>query len=64
MARGDHTAGSDIDLLVDFPADITLFGTAAFKRELRGLLGVDVDVVSARALLPRDRDVVEDAQAL
>jgi hypothetical protein len=28
------------------------------------MLGVDVDVVSSRALLPRDHDVLEEAFAL
>ena len=32
-----------------------------FRRELAALLGVDVDVVSSRALLLRDSDVLEEA---
>jgi predicted nucleotidyltransferase len=64
VARGDSHAVSDIDFLVDLPRDATLFELSRFRRELSALLGVDVDVVSSRALLPRDRDVLEQAIGL
>lgn len=64
VARGDFHARSDIDFLVDIPREATLFDLSRFRRELSGLLGVDVDVVSSRALLPRDRDVLEEAIGL
>jgi uncharacterized protein len=64
VARGQSGADSDVDFLVDPSEDATLFDLAGFRRELEELLGVDVDVVSSRALLPRDRDVLEDAVAL
>lgn len=64
VARGDSGTGSDVDFLVDPPEDATLFELASFRRELEGLLGVGVDIVSSRALLPRDRDVLDDAVAL
>ena len=64
VARGDSHALSDIDFLVDLPRDATLFELSRFRRELSALLGVDVDVVSSRALLPRDRDVLEQAIGL
>lgn len=64
VARGDSHALSDIDFLVDLPRDATLFDLSRFRRELSALLGVDVDVVSSRALLPRDRDVLEEAIGL
>lgn len=64
VARGEGRADSDIDFLVDLPDDATLFDLAGFRRELEELLGVDVDVVSSRALLPHDRDVLDDAVAL
>jgi predicted nucleotidyltransferase len=64
VARGDSHARSDIDFLVDVPRDATLFDLSRFRRELGELLGVNVDVVSSRALLPRDRDVLEEAIGL
>ena len=64
VARGDDHARSDIDFLVDIPREATLFDLSRFRRELAALLGVDVDIVSSRALLPRDRDVLEEAIGL
>ena len=64
VARGDSGPASDIDFLADLPADATLFDLSGFRRELDAMLGVDVDVVSSRALLPRDGDVLEEAVAL
>ena len=64
VARGDSHAGSDIDFLVDIPREATLFDLSRFRRELAALLGVEVDVVSSRALLSRDRDVLEEAIGL
>lgn len=59
VARGDAPARSDIDFLVDVPRDASLFDLSRFRRELSDLLGVDVNVVSSHALLPRDQDVLE-----
>jgi uncharacterized protein len=64
VARGEDRANSDIDFLVDLPEDATLFQLAGFRRELQELLRMPVDVVSSRALLPRDYDVLDDAVAL
>lgn len=66
VARGDAHSRSDIDFLVDVPRDASLFDLSRFRRELSDLLGVDVDVdvVSSQALLPRDRDVLEEAIGL
>jgi predicted nucleotidyltransferase len=64
VARGDAHSRSDIDFLVDIPRDASLFDLSRFRRELSDLLGVDVDVVSSHALLPRDRDVLEEAIGL
>jgi uncharacterized protein len=64
VARGDSGPVSDIDFLVDLPPTATLFDLVGFRRELDAMLGVDVDVVSSRALLPRDGDVLEEVVAL
>lgn len=64
VARGDHRADSDVDLLVDLEPGVTFLGLNRLRRELSELLGVPVDVVSSAALLPRDDDVRRDAVAL
>lgn len=50
VARGEDTAESDIDLLVDTDPDVGLFAIGALEAELEELLGREVDVVIARAL--------------
>ncbi|UYM03915.1 XRE family transcriptional regulator [Solicola gregarius] len=44
-ARGDDTAESDLDLLVEFDADATLLDLVRMADELERVLGVRVDVV-------------------
>jgi len=48
--RGEDTEESDLDLLVDPRDDMTLFDIGAIRLELRQLLGVEVDVLTPRAL--------------
>lgn len=63
VARGDDRDDSDLDLLVRAPRGFTLIDQAAIARELRELLGTDVDVVTEGAL--DDEDARElDAQAV
>lgn len=64
VARGEHREGSDVDLLVDLAPGVTLFDLSRLRRELSELVGVPVDIVSSRALLPRDQDVLDEAIAL
>lgn len=55
-ARGEETANSDIDLLVDF--DAARYGVlplAGFANEIRKLLGREVDVTTAELLRPEVR---------
>lgn len=47
VARDDDGPDSDIDLLVDFDQDSSLFDLMRMTRELEKLLGHPVDVVSA-----------------
>lgn len=58
VARGDNTATSDVDLLVDLDAGVGLLDLIGLERELSDLLGVDVDVVPAETLKPRIRERV------
>lgn len=64
-ARGDDSATSDIDLLVDLDDGVGLVGLGGLNRELAKLLRVDVDVVPADSLKPTIRDhVLAEAIAL
>lgn len=58
VARGEDTASSDVDLLVDLEEGVSLVALAGLKRELSDVLGVDVDVVPASALKAALRDEV------
>jgi predicted nucleotidyltransferase len=60
-ARSEDRPGSDIDLLVDFDADSSLFDLLRLTRELEELLGLPVDVVSTGGLKERDRRILAEA---
>lgn len=64
VARGAEGRTSDIDLLVDMEAGRSLLDLVRLRRELRRLLGVEVDVVSSGGLLPRDRRLLRSAEPL
>ena len=51
--REELKAGSDIDILVDFSAPVTLFEFARLRRRLESLLGRSVDLVTRDALKPQ-----------
>lgn len=57
-AREELRADSDIDLLVDFNAPVTLFEFARLRRRLESLLGRSVDLVTRDALKPQLRDQI------
>jgi uncharacterized protein len=58
VARGDATAESDVDLLVDLTPGRTLLDLAAFRREAAEILDLPVDVATADMLKDRIRDEV------
>ena len=64
VARGEETDASDIDFLVEFEPNSSLLDLIHLEDDLRELLGVPVDVVSAGALLDRDDDIRRDAMVL
>lgn len=47
-AKGDDTPASDLDLLVDLSPRSSFYTVAAMEDEIAALLGVEVEVVSAR----------------
>ena len=57
-AREELRAGSDIDILVDFNAPVTLFEFARLRRRLESLLGRSVDLVTRDALKPQLREQI------
>jgi predicted nucleotidyltransferase len=60
-ARGEDGPGSDVDLLVDFEPGSSLFDLLHLARQLEGVLGRRVDVVSAGGLKPRDSHILDEA---
>jgi len=58
VARHEAQEGSDIDFLVEFPPETSLFDHAAFQQELADLLGCPVDVASANGLREQIRNTV------
>lgn len=64
VARGEDRADSDVDLLVDLPEHMSLFGLARLQAELESILGARVDLVPSQDLKPgvrshADSDLVE-----
>lgn len=64
VARGEDGPHSDIDFLVELEPNATLWDLFDIEDALHELLGVDIDVVSEGALLPRDRRIRADAVRL
>ncbi|MFN8448006.1 MAG: nucleotidyltransferase family protein [Anaerolineae bacterium] len=65
VARGEATEHSDIDFLVDFPPDYSLWDRIGLTQDLEELLGRSVDVVLAARLREMIRDeILRDAVPL
>jgi uncharacterized protein len=65
VARGEATAESDLDLLVELKPGSTLVDLAGFRREVADDLGIGVDVATPDMLKNRLRDqVLEEALPL
>ena len=58
VARGQADTASDLDLLVRFEPNRTLFDHGELVLDLQDLLGVSVDVLDADGLRPRFREQV------
>lgn len=56
VARGEATAESDVDLLVEFDRPVGLFELFALQDELELILGHRVDVGTVQSLKPRVRE--------
>lgn len=64
VARGDDHSGSDVDLLVRFERDASLYDLVELQEDLRDLLGVEVDVVSEAGLKPGSEKIVHESLTL
>lgn len=56
--HGDDSEESDLDLLVDPTDKTTMMDIGAIRYELRQLIGIEVDVLTPRALPDSFRDKV------
>ena len=59
ISRNEATGESDVDVLVEFEGLATYDGYMELKRFLEELLGVNVDLVTHKALKPRVKQQVE-----
>ncbi len=57
-ARGDDNDSSDIDILVDFKEQVSLFDLGGIKYDLTELLNRSVDIVTERSVNSRIRDYI------
>ena len=58
VARGEATATSDIDFLVEFEKGRTLLDLSGLRLDLCAILGREVDVATRGSLHPRMRDEI------
>lgn len=56
MSRGEGTAESDVDLLVEFSKRKSLLAMVALEREISAAIGRKVDLLTEAALSPYLRD--------
>ncbi len=65
VARGEDTANSDIDLLVDLPPHFSLLDFSGLVREMQEVVGRRVEIASAAHLREEFRDgILRDARLL
>lgn len=58
VIHGDDLDGSDLDILIDPTPDTTLMDVAAIQVKLERLLGINVDVLTPKALPIKFREQV------
>jgi len=57
-ARNEDNSQSDIDILIDFPENISLFDIGGIKYDLTEILQRSVDIVSERGLNKRLKESI------
>lgn len=63
-ARGEATDKSDVDILINLPKGMSLFGFADLKMELEHKLKKDVDLVTYRNIHPLLKDTILKEQEI
>jgi predicted nucleotidyltransferase len=58
LARGEMQSNSDIDFLVEFEEQCSLFDQGGLLMDLQDLLNCKVDIVDEQAMHPRFREQV------
>ncbi|MEN8264397.1 MAG: nucleotidyltransferase family protein [Nitrospirota bacterium] len=58
MARGEESADSDLDIIVEMEHGSSLLDIIAIKQDIEELLGRKVDVVTEASISPYIRDAV------
>ena len=58
VARGEEKESSDVDILVSFKNSLGLFAFMALKDHLEEVLGMEVDLVTEKALHPHLRNKI------
>lgn len=58
-ARGEQHEHSDLDVLVDFDPPLDLLTLIGLEQELSEVLGIPVDLITARSLHPLVRKHIE-----
>ncbi len=65
VARGESTASSDVDFLVEMEPGRSLLDMGGLLMDLQDLLGCEVDVVTVKGLRSRFRQrVLDEAEVL
>ncbi|MBI2121810.1 MAG: nucleotidyltransferase family protein [Candidatus Sungbacteria bacterium] len=59
IARGEGSAESDVDLLVEFQGKKTLLDLAGLQQELERALGRSVDLITRRSVYPALKKHIE-----
>lgn len=57
-ARNEEKKNSDLDILVNFSKDVSLFDIIGMEIELSEKLGIKVDLVTERAVHPKLREFI------
>jgi predicted nucleotidyltransferase len=57
-ARGEAAASSDVDLMVELPAEPTLLDLVRLEREFSSALGKKVDLLTRESISPYIRDSI------
>jgi predicted nucleotidyltransferase len=58
-ARGDASPDSDLDLIVEMERGRSLLDLIALERQLKDMLGIEVDVLTTGSISPYLRDTIE-----